>query len=70
MLTLLYTIDKASTWIIRAGKEARCEADRVAIPVRLIGLLELRQLYAEHYLELDEKTRSLVPLQKVYVVAG
>jgi restriction system protein len=50
-------------------QDARYEADRAAIPVRLIGLLELRQLYVEHYPDLDEKTRSLVPLQRVYVVA-
>lgn len=50
-------------------KDAKYEADRANVPVQLIGLTRLRQLLVENYDHLDETTRSLVPLQRVYVLA-
>ena len=48
-------------------KEARYEADRSTIPLTLVALPELRDLLLEHYDQLDEETRALVPLRRVYL---
>lgn len=48
-------------------KDARYEADRSTIPITLVALPELRDLLLEHYDELDEETRALVPLRRVYL---
>lgn len=48
-------------------KEARYEADRSTIPITLVALPELRDLLLEHYDQLDEETRTLVPLRRVYL---
>lgn len=50
-------------------REAKYEADRAAIPLRLIDLVTLRKLLLEHYPALDEATRRLVPLRSIYVLA-
>ena len=47
-------------------KEARYEAERAATPLTLIDLPELRKLIVDHYDRLDEETRQLVPLTRVY----
>lgn len=48
-------------------KDARYEADRSTIPITLVALPELRDLLLEHYEQLDEETRALVPLRRVYL---
>ncbi len=48
-------------------KEARYEADRANVPLQLLGLVDLRKLYIDYYERLDEETRSLIPLRRVYV---
>ena len=48
-------------------KDARYEADRSTIPITLVALPELRDLLLEHYDGLDEETRALVPLRRVYL---
>ncbi len=50
-------------------KDARYEADRSNIPLRLLTLVDLRKLLVEHYENLDEGVRSLIPLKRVYVLA-
>jgi restriction system protein len=47
-------------------KEARYEAERAATPLTLIDLPELRRLVVDHYERLDEETKQLVPLRRVY----
>jgi restriction system protein len=47
-------------------KEARYEAERAATPLTLVDLPELRKLVVDHYERLDEATRQLVPLTRVY----
>lgn len=50
-------------------KDARYEADRATIAIRLLGLVELRKLLVDYYEKLDEEVKSLVPLRRVYVLA-
>ena len=50
-------------------KDARYEADRSKIPLRLLGLVDIRKLLVDYYEQMDEETRSLVPLQRVYIPA-
>jgi restriction system protein len=50
-------------------KDARYEADRASVPLNLLGLVDLRRLLVEYYDQLDESTRSLIPLKRVYVLA-
>lgn len=50
-------------------QDARYEADRSSIPLRLIGLTDLRRLLVENYEKLDEETKSLIPLKRIYVLA-
>lgn len=50
-------------------KDARYEAERSRIPLQLINLTDLRRLLVDNYDKLDEKTRSLIPLQRIYVLA-
>lgn len=47
-------------------KDARYEADRANIPLTLVDLPLLRDLVLDHYERLDEATRRLVPLKRVY----
>lgn len=47
-------------------KEAKFEAERASVPLRLLTLPDLRELLVEHYENLDAETRALVPLKKVY----
>ena len=50
-------------------KDARYEADRAQVPLQLLGLVDLRKLLVEYYDQLDEETRSMIPLRRVYVLA-
>ncbi len=50
-------------------KDARYEADRSKIPLRLLGLVDIRRLLVDYYEQMDEEARSLVPLQRVYIPA-
>lgn len=47
-------------------KEARYEAERSSVPLTLVDLPELRKFVVLYYEELDEETRQLVPLTKIY----
>jgi restriction system protein len=47
-------------------KDARYEAERSPVPLTLVDLPALRQLVLDHYERLDEATRALVPLMKIY----
>jgi restriction system protein len=51
------------------SNEAHYEADRATVPLKLLTLPDLARLVVEHYDKLDESTRALVPLQRVYVLA-
>ena len=48
-------------------KDARYEAERANIAIRLITLTDLRRLLVDYYDSLDEKTRNLIPLKRVYI---
>jgi restriction system protein len=48
-------------------KDARYEAERANIAIRLVALTDLRRLLVDYYDSLDEKTRNLVPLRRAYV---
>lgn len=50
-------------------KEARYEADRSNVPLNLLTLPDLRRLLVDHYDRLDEETKALVPLKRIYVLA-
>lgn len=50
-------------------REARYEADRSNVPLKLLTLRDLRRLLADYYETLDEQTRALVPLKQIYVLA-
>jgi len=50
-------------------KDARYEADRASVPLQLIGLVDLRRLYVSYYDQLDEETKSFVPLKRIHVLA-
>lgn len=47
-------------------REARYESERATTPITLIDSQELQRLVREHYERLDEETRRLVPLTKIY----
>lgn len=47
-------------------KDARYEAERSTIPITLVDLPLLRDLVLDHYERLDEATRRLVPLTRIY----
>lgn len=47
-------------------REAKYEADRANVPVKLIDLDELASLIVEHYDRFDAEGRSLIPLIRVY----
>ncbi len=48
------------------SKEAKYEADRSPIPIRLITLPGLRELIVEHYENMSPEGKVLVPLRLVY----
>lgn len=50
-------------------KDARYEADRANVPLQLLGLVDLRRLLVDYYERLDEETRSLIPLKRIFVLA-
>lgn len=47
-------------------KEARYEADRSNVPIRLLDLDGFARLYAEFYERSDEDTRSILPLVRIW----
>jgi len=47
-------------------KEARYEADRSTVPLRLLSLPDLRELLTEHYPKLEASVAALVPLERIY----
>jgi restriction system protein len=47
-------------------KEARYEAERASIPIRLLTAADLRELLLTHYEKLDAEVRTFVPLRRVY----
>jgi restriction system protein len=47
-------------------KDARYEAERSNIPLRLIDLPALRELVVEHYEQLEPEIRQLIPLTRLY----
>ena len=48
-------------------KDARYEAERSSIPIRLVDLPQLRELLVEHYERLQPEIRALVPLRRFYL---
>lgn len=48
------------------SKDASYEADRASVPLTLIDLPRLRELLLSHYESLDQETRQLVPLTRLY----
>ena len=50
-------------------REARYEADRANIAIRLLGLVDLRKLLVDYYEKLDEEVKSLIPLRRIYILA-
>jgi len=48
------------------SKDAKYEADRSNIPLRLIDLDELAALVEQHYENFDSDGRGLLPLTKIY----
>lgn len=47
-------------------REARYEADRSNVPVRLLDLDGFVRLYVESYEKADEDTRALPPLVRIW----
>lgn len=47
-------------------REARYEAERSTIPLTLLALPEVRELLIDNYDKLDDATRALVPLKRIY----
>ena len=47
-------------------KEARYEADRATIPIRLLDLDSFVRHYVEAYDKADEETRSILPLTRIW----
>lgn len=47
-------------------KEARYEADRANIPIRLLDLDSFVRLYVETYDKADEETRAILPLVRIW----
>lgn len=47
-------------------REARYEADRANVPVRLLDLDGFVRLYVESYERADEDTRALLPLVRIW----
>ena len=43
------------------------ETNGPTVPIRLLALPDLRKLVADLYPKLDEATRALVPLRRLYV---
>ena len=47
-------------------KEARYEADRATVPVRLLNLDDFVRYYVEVYDKADDETRSILPLTRIW----
>ncbi len=47
-------------------KEAKYEAERSSVPLTLVSLPRLRELFVDFYEKLDNETRTLVPLRRLY----
>lgn len=48
------------------SKDARYEADRANVPIKLVTLSKLRELLLQYYEELDPDIKTLVPLRRIY----
>lgn len=48
------------------GREARQEVDKAGVTATLITLPQFRQLIVDHYADLDDRARQLLPLRRVY----
>ena len=47
-------------------KEARYEADRATVPVRLLNLDDFVRYYVDVYNKADDETRSILPLTRIW----
>ena len=47
-------------------KDARYEAERANVPLRLINMSELRALLLQFYEKMDAQSRALIPLRRFY----
>ena len=47
-------------------KDARYEAERANVPLRLINMSELRALLLQFYENMDAQSRALIPLRRLY----
>ena len=65
-------IDDKCLYVSTGGfsKEAKYEADRANVRVTLLDLDELAKTLVENYESLDDETRRLVPLRRVYWPEG
>lgn len=65
-------VDDKCLYVSTGGfsKEARYEADRANVLVALLDLDELAKALVESYESLDDETRRLVPLRRVYWPGG
>jgi restriction system protein len=52
------------------SKEALYEAERASVPIQLVNLQRLRELFLEYYEQLPPQASALVPLKKVYWPEG
>jgi restriction system protein len=50
-------------------REAKYEADRAGVALKLLELVDLRRLLVDNYEKLDEEMRNLVPLKRIYILA-
>lgn len=51
------------------SKDARIEADRATIPVRLVDLDSFVRLYIDSYDNMDEDARAILPLVRIWWLA-
>ncbi|MDE0611243.1 MAG: restriction endonuclease [Gammaproteobacteria bacterium] len=65
-------VDDKCLYVSTGGfsKEAKYEADRANVRVTLLDLDELAKTLVENYESLDDETRRLVPLRRVYWPGG
>ena len=65
-------VDDKCLYVSTGGfsREAKYEADRANVLVTLLDLHELAETVVENYESLDDETRRLVPLRRIYWPAG
>ena len=47
-------------------KDARYEADRANVPLRLISMTDLRALLIQFYEQMDAGSQAIIPLRRLY----